>query len=485
MRKITLRLFLLIVLFSMLWSCQTESLQDQNETFTNNSNFHFTSKRISLTESKHKAKISTELQHVNGIFKNLQTYISGKTAEYNNGVSINTDDVIYIERGPNFHSYTFHITRENAPADAPLENLVLSLLPDGTYKVLLITYLFTPQEKQILMNDGSLNTKNKFSIEELSPGTYNEGGPAGKSNMSCEWIEESYYTSCSEGQHFNGELPKGQGGPCKADQPSALVTVVVHRCKALPASTALGDDGTGGGGGPTNPGGLGGGNNDGTPTIPNLPPPKSSPCAKITRIGRNSTTKQLFENLKTKFNSNQEFGEFLTESGGQINNISVVGQAGLGGINIDITAPIDGFIHSHHVGLLSVFTAADLASLSLIHKNWFIKNPNTFIFGLVSASNTQYILIIDNPAKFLTFTDQFLTPDGKIDEGKTDNFSTMNYLLDYNIHINNTPQVNELGFVKMLSEKDSGLKVLRGSNNSNDWEELSIKDGQILAKPCN
>ncbi|MCU7615615.1 hypothetical protein NZ698_00275 [Chryseobacterium sp. PBS4-4] len=31
---------------------------------------------------------------------------------YGNGVTINTDDVIYIENGPNYHTYTFRINRE-------------------------------------------------------------------------------------------------------------------------------------------------------------------------------------------------------------------------------------------------------------------------------------------------------------------------------------------------------------------------------------
>ncbi|WEK69138.1 MAG: hypothetical protein P0Y62_14960 [Candidatus Chryseobacterium colombiense] len=56
--------------------------------------------------------------------------------DYGNGVSIDTDDVIYIENGPHYYTYTFHIKRDNAPEDAPLENLLLSPLPDGSYREL-------------------------------------------------------------------------------------------------------------------------------------------------------------------------------------------------------------------------------------------------------------------------------------------------------------------------------------------------------------
>lgn len=47
----------------------------------------------------------------------------------------------------NYHTDTFRIDRENAPADAPIENLVLNPLPDGTYKELLVSYNLTVQEK--------------------------------------------------------------------------------------------------------------------------------------------------------------------------------------------------------------------------------------------------------------------------------------------------------------------------------------------------
>ena len=282
----SLRLSLLIALFATLWSCRNDYFPDQQENPNYRNALRYTYKRISLDESKHKTNLIPELKKVNEKFKALETYVSRKAVKYSNGVSVNTDDVIYIERGSDVHSYTFHLTRDNAAEDAPLENLVLSLLPDGTYKELLITYHFTLQEKQILANGGSVDTKGKLTVEELNPGTYN-GGLVGKSDISCEWIEESYFTSCSEGQHFNGELPKTQGGPCKADQPSTMVTVVIHRCKALPATTELGDDGTGGDGGPF---GGSGGNNNGTPTIPNLALP-SGPCKKI--ITENAKAKIL------------------------------------------------------------------------------------------------------------------------------------------------------------------------------------------------
>ncbi len=44
---------------------------------------------------------------------------------------------------------------------------------------------------------------------------------------------------------------------------------------------------------------------------------------------------------------------------------------------------------------------------------------------------------------------------------------------------------NAVGFVKFLEEKNSGLKILKGSDNSNHWEELTLVNGQVVPIPCN
>ncbi len=222
------------------------------------------------------------------------------------------------------------------------------------------------------------------------------------------------------------------------------------------------------------------------PTIPNLPTlSRKTPCQKIVDIGKADKTKTLFENLKTKTNSTKEFGEILVDNGLEITNTPLEGEVGVGGININYSgSQIDGFIHSHFAGLYSIFSPADLASISSMYVNGGIKNINTFVFGLVTASNTQYIMVIDDPTKFATFAQQFLLPDGTIDEIYTSGYGSGTYKL-FNITRNNLSSTNELGFVQLLAAENSGLKILKGSNNSNDWAELTIKNGVIDPKPCN
>ncbi len=56
--------------------------------------------------------------------------------------------------------------------NAPVENLLLRPLSDGTYKEFLVAYNFTPQEKQIVMSGGYVDTNGKTTVTELASGTY-------------------------------------------------------------------------------------------------------------------------------------------------------------------------------------------------------------------------------------------------------------------------------------------------------------------------
>lgn len=303
-KNLFLRLCLMMAVVLSTYSCQQDILHEQ-ETYNNTSAFQLTSKRISLDESQHKAKLLPELKKAEAEFNAFsKTNAQGKTVNYGNGVSIDTNDVIYIENGTGFHSYTFNIKHDNAAADAPVENLVLSPLADGTYRELLLTYNLTLQEKQLLESGISVETHGKISITELAQGTYSNSGILSKTNMSCEWREEPSYSACSSNEHFNGEALVSQGGPCKATTPSQLYTVVTYKCTALPVDTSLGESGEGGGSGPQNgPGGLGSGNPD--PEIPTMPnvPIKSAPCQNV----KNQFAKEAYKNKVATINKNYNF----------------------------------------------------------------------------------------------------------------------------------------------------------------------------------
>src|SRR5690606_12158883 len=126
-------------------------------------------------------------------------------------INIDTDHVIYIENCPNYHIYTFSIQRENPLPGDPLENLVLSPLPDGSYKELLVTYHLTTQEKALLTEGSFIIPHNKISVAESSS---NFSNLFLQKSQDCVWTTVVVgYTTCSENVHSNGE----GSSQCSAD----------------------------------------------------------------------------------------------------------------------------------------------------------------------------------------------------------------------------------------------------------------------------
>ena len=125
MRKKISWLFLLTV-FLTLFSCRNDLLPEQ-QAYDNSSKFQLKSKRISLNQSKHKTKLITELQQAETVLKKANTSVNGKLVAYYKFI-IDTDQIVYIENGPNYHTYTFRIVTQNEQADAPVENLIFTPL---------------------------------------------------------------------------------------------------------------------------------------------------------------------------------------------------------------------------------------------------------------------------------------------------------------------------------------------------------------------
>ncbi|WP_175622424.1 hypothetical protein [Chryseobacterium schmidteae] len=304
-KNLLLRLCLILMVALTIYSCRTDPFQEQ-ETYNNSSKFQLTSKRISLNESKHKSVLVQELEKAEVAFKNSKTNVNGRVIDYGNGVSIDTDDVIYIENGPNYHTYTFHIKRENAPETAPLENLLLVPLPDGKYNEFLITYNLTLAEKERLKAGLPIDNNGKSQVTELANGTFN--GSNQLARLYCFNISQTYWAPCSQNLHDGSNYAECEfvTNP-KNGIPPTQYTVVTHQCieQNDDIITPIDPGGNSGGGGgpggiytpptnnnppctgttiPTNPQpGFTDENGCpiGAPSLPNNPPTKGNPCEKL------------------------------------------------------------------------------------------------------------------------------------------------------------------------------------------------------------
>ncbi|WP_332453425.1 hypothetical protein [Chryseobacterium aquaticum] len=382
-KNLLVRLYLTMIALLSVHSCRQDILPDK-ESYNNTSAFQLTSKRISLTEAKHKAKLLPEIKKAETEFKKLKTSAFGKTVNYGNGVSIDTESVIFIENGPNYHTYTFNVTSENTSADAPLENLLLTPLPDGTYKKLLISYNFTEQEKQIINSGGYVNTKGKSKVTDLGKGTLYD---IVSKSQSCGYVEAQAYTICSEGVHFHGE------SNCNADVKSQLITVYLWKCESI-------DDGSGTSGGGSSPGsgpGEGGGGSpcpdcptdggstptepcngngvltgpldpttdigDGTCTgVPTLPNPglpiKTNPCQKTKAMLENPAVQTKLDSLKNHSTGTGELG-FKTKKDGTTSGII---NGGKHAVDMGIKAGYQGGYHNHTSTGIPMHSAPDIES---------------------------------------------------------------------------------------------------------------------------
>ncbi|MDN5475644.1 MAG: hypothetical protein L0G39_01815, partial [Chryseobacterium sp.] len=243
MKKINSLMLLALIL--LLFSCRTEILNDETVAATEKNKFQLTSKRISLDQSPHKLSLLPEINKIETELKKSKQNAFGKTIDHVDGVSIDTEHVIYIENGPNYHTYTFNI--KNTPGSL-LQNLVLTPLPDGSYKKLIFTYNFTDAEKLNVFKGIPVDTKGKTSITDLNNPTISAkaGG--------CVYAEETIWHECSEGIHNESNL--AEWALCTASAPPSAYTIGYWNC--------AGGNGSSDGGNGSNPGNDNGGNGPGS-----------------------------------------------------------------------------------------------------------------------------------------------------------------------------------------------------------------------------
>ncbi len=489
----------------LLYSCRNE-LSPEQETYNNSSQFRPTSKTIRLEQSKHKLVLTTELQKAQENLTEIKTNASGKSVDYANGVSIDTDNVTYIEVGPNFHTYTFNLVRENAPENAPLENLVLASLPDGSYKELLVTYNFTPQEKKDLFAGKGVKTKGRATAMELAKGTYGGVVSNGMGTVeSCSYQTVDMYFSCYTGDHHSGN--ESEWWKCNWESeggyPAQHITTVALVCTA---TTALGDDGSPGGGemGPTT--GLGSGPNDGTPTIPTFSlASKASPCEKTKGMLNRPNVQQGIANVKAQAQqtlSNTNTGEtgFKEKKDGTVVPADVTLSH-----EVKFNDTTDGYggYHNHTasgIHMLSPFDIVDTlfgfaaaqsvndgvgnAYFGMIAAEWCNTCPGGkkeihYVIRYL-GTGTELEKFVYSPAKMAQFTSKYLRKANEL----------TNTNLNGNTYRNSIGDLNEKGLEKLffdtLTNIGIGNKVVlqRVEPDGTVYNVTQDSSGSITVTPC-
>ncbi|MBG6060479.1 hypothetical protein IWX83_000242 [Flavobacterium sp. CG_9.1] len=248
MKKTTRKILLIILLstFFALTACNHDVLNENIQ----NIDAGIKSKKITFDQFKKQKKAFSIVSDINKKQNELKL-LSNKTT--NNTVSnftIDTQKGLHLEYA-NLHSFTFPIHRE--VDNGKVENLVLSFQNDGSYKVKILKYNLTQQEKIDIANDQLKNIQNPIITIPIENFNLNA------KISSCETVTETIWVSCSHGIHNSSNI--NTWAQCEAATPPRVYTVSKIKCITADGSTGgsppiddgFGDNyGTGGGSYPVN-----------------------------------------------------------------------------------------------------------------------------------------------------------------------------------------------------------------------------------------
>lgn len=213
---------------------------------------------------------------------------------------------------------------------------------------------------------------------------------------------------------------------------------------------------------------------------PNDDPPVENPCDAADKLENNVDVKGKFELLKSVTNASKEFGFMyqVSSSNGMTNITPLIGVDGEAGINFPVTSQIDGIIHSHYTGLLSVFSPDDIYAMAQLYLSNMMVNSKEFTLGVVTASGTQYLLVIDDFTKFQSFASNL------VNNSSLDVYSHA-FENVFGIRPSNTKEQNEKAFLQYIQSANSGLKLFKGNSNFSEWAPIGVdSQGNVINNPC-
>ncbi|QQV02046.1 MULTISPECIES: hypothetical protein [Chryseobacterium] len=499
-KKLFLRLCLMFLISVSAFSCRTEEFHNEEETH-GSTGLRLTSQRISLNEAKHRTKLLPDLEKAETAIEKKALKVQGKSVNIGNEITIDTDEVIYIENGPDYHTYTFSVIRDNASANAPVENILMTPNTDGSYRVFHIVLNLTEADKVKIANREYVDYKNKQQVTELAG--INLSSLTQK--QICVPHYFSYPVSCKEGLHEPGQ-------PCAYAGTSGAAywgSIVLYDCFGEEPETIMPTpmpiDGGGGGGG-TSPE-EGEGQNPpyectsaatdptqvglvsptgcfiGMPSEP-IVRPTQTPCEKIKAQNSNITYKSKVDFLKGKTNETFEYGfrvgnPIVGSGQTEVQYQQLSNVVGSQTLDFKIFNNTFAMMHSHHENLVPVFSPDDINSfikLLINASNNGIPLSSVYL-TLVNPDGTVYQLWGSNEidVSSLTVFDQNLINKtlNKIYTGK-----------DYQLNkANQSPQFYQENFLKFMKEYMNVEGAKMYSIDDNGKGSLISLNGNSLATP--
>jgi len=182
--------------------------------------------------------------------------------------------------------------------------------------------------------------------------------------------------------------------------------------------------------------------------------------------------------LDSKTEGNREYGRSYTVNDSTYNFSSYY--SGLNGVHslglVNITSPVDGLMHNHFAGGLSIFSPSDLVSFYGLYNSGYMRDSKAFSFQLVTSQGTRYSISISDEDKFEAFGQTYLSDIDILS-------NIFEFLIQVTPDKNST--ANEKAFLNFFQSNDSGMTLYTGNSSFTKWTKVSLSDdGTIKKEDC-
>jgi hypothetical protein len=187
--------------------------------------------------------------------------------------------------------------------------------------------------------------------------------------------------------------------------------------------------------------------------------------------------------LKTKVTEFSETGYLMRRGYQTTFDLLTSAPGSVGAIEVNpsaISGTIDGILHNHTSGLLSIFSGGDLQAISILFDASKLNSLQNFTMTAITASQTAYVLSVSDVTAFNSFRSTYLT--NSVGMNLFENL----YESVYGISKNATSANNEKNFLKLLKDTNSGLQLTSVDFDTfTKWNIKSLDaNNTVISVPC-
>lgn len=215
----------------------------------------------------------------------------------------------------------------------------------------------------------------------------------------------------------------------------------------------------------------------------------NNPCNVVDSLLKTTAFPVLLHKLRDSTINNYEIGysQLNTLNPANYSETYYTGQFNSETLSVDVILnyATDGLAHNHYNSpdRLHNFSAEDIYKLAYYWSIGKINNLSTFSYTVVTDS-TSYILMIDDPAAFITFAQTWFDTEEHIKAFAIHLYRNFHYAND-----GNSIDEDERAFLNALQApplNGAGLKLFRGNAGMNSFTPIKVSStGQLVTNPCN